>query len=190
MARHMFFCEEKTGTTPKKLGNSTTYTYAEGTLCVYRYGKLVFQRKASYREAFEIRATKQRTTVKKLEAPKRRNEIVPWLCGVPYIAVCTSKQQYREKIDNYYNTSYSAATSKEWEVTGSSYAFRWSRKNNKNSKNYCIACFISRAITIEEILQLLPMMRKAGYPDWYLMNVLGELFGITADAFERALANC
>ena len=186
MARHLIFCEEET--TKKFLGRSSKYSYVDGMLSVYRYGELVYQASASDRDAYEVKCTSEKTSVKKITLPSGKRKLIGWLCGVPFMAICANEDFFDEMLHNYYHSKKAVSTSAEWEIIGNSYRFMWNKKEGKTTRPYCIACFIDKEITNSEILELLPMMREAGYPDWYLFEVLNKRFAIAREDFEVALA--
>ena len=189
MARYLFFCEEETGQIPVTLGksNSITYTYFEGLLTVYRYGVIIYQAPAKYRKAYEVISTRRTAKVKKINIPEEKVKAIAWLCGVPYWAMATSDAEYEEILDKYYSENKNLRTSAEWYIEGSTYKFMWNQKKGEFTRPYCISCFISEAITLSEIMELVPLMREAGFPDWYLLNYLGKTFHVTKEMYEEAI---
>lgn len=182
MARHPVFCTEDIPLT--KVGESSEYSYENGVISIYRKGQLVHEEKASYGDAFSVLCYRGRTILKKMIPPARKTDLVAWLLGFPKESRAKSYEEYEWKIQKYYQTCKEyLVDNDEWEVRGTSYIFCACKRKNGDS-NYGISCFISEAIGIDEILELVPEMI---YPEWYNYKILAENFNVSKEAFEKAL---
>lgn len=182
MARHPVFCTEEIPIT--QIGENSAYSYRDGVISVYRKGHLVHEEKANYGDAFSILCYKGRTILKKMIPPTKKTDLVAWLLGFPKESRSRSYEEYERKIQKYYqaNEEY-LADNAEWEVTGSSYML-CACKRKTGDTNYGIACFICEAISLNEILELVPQMI---YPEWYTYKILAENFNVTKEDFAKAL---
>ena len=124
----------------------------------------------------EVLVQRGKIKIVRMTPPKGKTELVSWLCGAPFQCNTTSDAEYNGRVQYYRATAPSDIAYTEDEVQGPSYKFMWTTRRTEYAKPYCVACFISQAITLPEIVEL---VRKRGvYPEWYAKRVLKERLGV------------
>jgi len=183
MARHAIFCE-KEETIPVKVGMKAAYTYMGGIFTIYRRekGKWVPRRQLEVKqfEAVDLLVKNGNIHLIKMSPPPERIHLIGWLCGAPKKCNVTSMSEYEDRVTNYYEEMADIERD-EWEVRDSAYSFMWSKLCEEGSVNYCVAYFISEAITLQEIIDL--VKQNGVYPSWYMFKLLNERFGISKERY-------
>lgn len=181
MSRLLLFHGEEES---KDLGKGLVANVRGGELTIERSGQTIFSGPAEC--DYEVHRTKGMIEVRPLVPPRGKStNLIGWLCGAPHMAIVTNMNAYRRKVHNYTHTYYGKV--EKWENSGDGWKVYWTRKGKEHSVPFCVAFYIDKNITVDEILKMLPMMQKAGYPDWYIQKILNEKFGVTQERFNAVL---
>lgn len=167
-----------------QLGMNSFYSYRDGFLCIFNKEKLLYCLEPKKGDAFVVICDKGKVVLKDMVPPKRRGALVAWLLRFNKDNRSSSLEEYKRKLCAQRKRRHWEGY-KEKEFISDTYMFTLC--NSPMDANYRnVACFISDAITKNEVLGLIPLMQH--HPDWYMQEILFNAFNISESEFRKAKA--
>lgn len=151
-------------------------------LRVWQNGKLEVDAKLRDYTVYAVTYGKGPVSFTPYKAPYDKVKLVADLLGAPKEAQ-SNNADYEKKIRDWRRMNSERTGEQEKEYTGESYRVYYS--GVPGHRQYCVACFISEAITLPEIISLLPLMVRTGFSERFIRRIIITRLNIREESWDR-----
>ena len=177
--KQKFFPGDQTSKHEVELTPIISYKYEGGKLKLMKCGKVWQEISVSQKKGYEI-CLGNVLDIREIRLPKGRAALAARLCGIPEKVRYSEYEEYLAKRNKFFKRQDQPQNPPpRWEIA------RYKSKEGEPKANQYVAVYFNNAITLKDMVEMIPLMIEEGFPKAFIYRALSQEFGVDKAEVKR-----